>query len=170
MREQPSYWYVARTRHGAELGVRNRLESLGVENFVPTRKRRACRGKGMVEEPLLTCLVFLKATKSAALDLIHFQGVKADFMQDCATHQLMVVRDKEMEDFRRVFDFSLEEGGLVDQPLSVGERVRVTRGALKGVEGRVLELQGRTYVVVGLIHCLYARARVPRAWLEKIEK
>jgi len=57
----------------------------------------------------------------------------------------------------------------VDQPLSVGERVRVTRGALKGVEGRVLELQGRTYVVVGLINCLYARARVPRAWLEKIE-
>jgi len=79
------------------------------------------------------------------------------------------VRDKEMEDFRRVFDLSLEEGGLVDQPLSVGERVRVTRGALKGVEGRVLELQGRTYVVVGLINCLYARARVPRAWLEKIE-
>lgn len=169
MLEQASYWYVARTRHGAELGVRNRLESLGVEHFVPTRKRRAYRGKGLVEEPLLTCLVFLKATKSAALDLIHFQGVKADYLQDCATHQLMVVRDKEMEDFRRVFDLSLDEGGLVDKPLAVGERVRVVRGVLKGVEGRVLELQGRTYVVVGLMNCLYARARVPRAWLEKIE-
>lgn len=170
MLEQPSYWYVAHTRHGAELGVRNRLESLGVENFVPTRKRRGCRGRGMVEEPLLTCLVFLKATKAEALNLIHFQGVKADYLQDCATHQLMVVRDKEMDDFRRVFDCSLDEGGLMDQPLEVGEPVRVTRGVLKGVEGRVLELQGRTYVVVGLMNCLYARARVPRAWLEKIER
>ena len=73
-----------------------------------------------------------------------------------------------MEDFRRVLDFSLEEGGLVDQPLSVGERVRVTQGALKGVEGNVLELQGRIYVVVGLLNCLFARARVPRAWLERV--
>ena len=170
MTAQTAYWYVARTRHGAEIGVRNRLQSLGVENFVPTRTHRASRGKSMVEEPLLTCLVFLKATKSEALDLIHFRGVKADYLQDCATHQLMVVRDKEMEDFRRVFKFSVEEGGLLDKPLEIGEWVRVTRGVLKGVEGRVLELQGRIYVVVGLMNCLYARARVPRAWLEKIER
>lgn len=168
MERQSSYWYVAHTRHGAELGVRDRLSSLGVENFVPTRTRRSSRGKRMVEEPLLTSLVFLKASKADALDLIHLYGVKADYMLDCATHQLMVVRDKEMEDFRRVFDCSLEEGGLVDVPLAVGEKVRVTRGALRGVEGYVLELQGRTYVVVGLLNCIFARARVPRAWLEKI--
>ena len=169
MNAQTQYWFVARTRHGAELGVRNRLSSLGVENFVPTRRRKAYRGKGEVEEPLLTSLVFLKATKASALDLIHFQGVKADFMLDCATRQLMVVRDKDMEDFRRVLDLSLDEGGLVDKPLAVGERVRVVRGVLRGVEGRVLELQGKFYVVVSLMNCLFARARVPRAWLEKID-
>ena len=169
MQGQPSYWYVARTRHGAELGVRDRLSALGVEHFVPTRLRRSSHGKTLVEEPLLTSLVFLKATKAEALDLIHYQGVRADYLFDCATRRLMVVMDKEMEDFRRVFDLSMEEGGLMDKPLSVGERVRVTRGVLRGVEGYVLELQGRTYVVVGLLNCLYARARVPRAWLEKIE-
>lgn len=168
MGAQAAYWYVARTRHGAELGVRNRLASLGVEHFVPVRRRNASRGSKMVEEPLLTCLVFLHATKEDALGIIHTLGVKADYLLDCATHQLMVVRDKEMEDFRRVFDMSIEEGGLIDIPLSVGERVRVIRGALRGVEGRVLEIQGHTYVVVGLLNCLYARARVPRAWLEKI--
>lgn len=161
-------WYVARTRHGREIGVRNRLRALGVENFVPTRQRPAYRGKAMVEEPLLTSLVFLRTTKAEALDLIHFHGVQADYLFDCATHQLMVVPAKQMDDFRRVFDLSTEEGGLMDQPLAVGERVRVTRGPLRGVEGFVLELQGRTYVVVGLLNCLYARARVPRAWLEKI--
>ena len=162
-----SSWYVARTRHGAELGVSNRLSALGVEHFVPTRRRKASRGR-MAEEPLLTCLVFLKATRSQALDLIHFQGVKADYMFDCATHQMMVVPDKQMEDFMRVFELSPTEGGLIDKPLSVGERVRVTRGVLKGVEGYVLELQGRIYVVVSLLDSIFARARVPRAWLEKI--
>ena len=167
MAQQASYWYVARTRHGAEIGVRNRLSALGVEHFVPTRKRRASRGR-MAEEPLLTCLVFLKATRAQALDLIHFQGVKADYMFDCATHQMMVVPEKQMEDFQRVFTSSLDEGGLVDKPLAVGEKVRVTQGVLKGVEGYVLELQGKTYVVVGLLNCIFAKARVPRAWLEKI--
>lgn len=162
-----SSWYVARTRHGAEIGVRNRLSALGVENFVPTRRRKASRGR-TAEEPLLTCLVFLKATRSQALDLIHFQGVKADYMFDCATHRMMVVPDKQMEDFMRVFELSPTEGGLIDKPLSVGERVRVTRGVLKGVEGYVLELQGKIYVVVSLLDSIFARARVPRAWLEKI--
>ena len=169
MENQAAYWYVARTRHGAELGVRNRLSALGVENFVPTRTRRASRGNAVVEEPLLSSLVFLHATKSDALDLVHFRGIKADYLFDCATRRLMIVPDKQMEDFRRVLDLSLEEGGLVDQPLEIGERVRVVRGALSGVEGRVLELQGKTYVVVGLLNCLFARARVPRAWLEKIK-
>ena len=167
MAAQAAYWYVARTRHGAEIGVRNRLSALGVEHFVPTRKRKASRGR-TAEEPLLTCLVFLKATRSQALDLIHFQGVKADYMFDCATHQMMVVPEKQMEDFIRVFQVSLEEGGLMDKPLSVGEKVRVTQGVLKGVEGYVLELQGKIYVVVSLLDSIFARARVPRAWLEKI--
>ena len=167
MEGQSVYWYVARTRHGTELSVRNRLSELGVENFVPTRKRRAYRGKGLVEEPLLTCLVFLRATRSDALELIHGRGVKADYLFDCATRRMMTVPDKEMEDFRRVFDLSTDEGGLMDKPLAIGERVRVIRGVLRGVEGYVLELQGHTYVVVGLMNCLYARARVPRAWLEK---
>lgn len=168
MEGQRAYWYVAKTRHGSELGVRKRLDDLGVENFVPTRKRKASRGNSLVEEPLMACFVFLKATKSDALDLIHCRGVKADYMFDCATRQLMVVPDKQMQDFRRVFDLSLEEGGLIEKPLFIGDRVRVTKGVLRGVEGYVVELQGRIYVVVDLMNCLYARARVPRAWLEKI--
>ena len=168
MAEQKAYWFVAKTRHGAELGVRNRLTQLGVESFVPTRSRRSSRGSSMVEEPLLTSFVFLRATKPEALDLVHNYGLNASLVNDCATHQLMFVADKCMEDFRRVLDASIDEGGLMDKPLSVGEKVRVTQGVLKGVEGYVLELQGRIYVVVGLLNCLFARARVPRAWLEKI--
>ena len=87
---------------------------------------------------------------------------------DCATHKMMIVPDKEMSDFQRVFNLSIDEGGLIDRPLDIGDRVRVTRGALQGVEGFVMELQGELYVVVGLLNCLFARARVPRAWLEKI--
>jgi len=32
----------------------------------------------------------------------------------------------------------------------------------------VIEFQGRYYVVVSLLDSLFARARVPKSWLEKI--
>ncbi len=81
----------------------------------------------------------------------------------------MVVPDKQMEDFRRVLDLSTEEGGLLDRPLALGARVRVIKGVLSGVEGYVLELRGRTYVVVRLLDSWFAKASVPRAWLEPVD-
>ena len=160
-------WYVARTRHGAELGVRDRLAALGTEHFVPTVRSRGWRGR-TVEKPVVNCLVFLRATQAEALELIHVRGVRADYLFDCATRRLMIVPDKEMEDFRRVLDLSTDAGGLVDRPLKQGERVRVAKGPLQGVEGRVVIQQGRNYVVVSLLDTLFARASVPRAWIEII--
>lgn len=160
-------WFVARTRHGAEIGVRDRLAFFGVEHFVPTVKTRGWRGR-TVEKPVINCLIFIRATQPDALALIHERGLKADYLFDHATRHLMVVPDKAMEDFRRVMDLSTEEGGLMDRPLEQGARVRVAKGPLQGVEGRILELQGKHYVVVSLLDSLFARASVPRAWLEII--
>ena len=152
-------WYAARTRYGQELKVRDRLAREGVEHFIPVR----ADGR-----PVVTNLVFLKATKAEALDLANTGVVPVKYVIDCATRTLLVVPEKQMEDFRRVLDLSLEEGGLMDQPLSLGDRVKVVKGPLKGVEGRVIEFQGRYYVVVSLLDSLFARARVPKSWLEKI--
>ena len=162
-------WYVAKTRFfRGEIKMRDTLTGLGVENFVPVRTSRKTRGSGVSETPAAPNLVFLRATKADACALVTERFLPIRFVTDCATHQMMVVPDKQMEDFRRVFDYSAEEGGLLDQPLALGDAVRVIKGPLKGVEGNVMELQGRLYVVVALMGCIFARARVPRAWLEKI--
>ncbi len=162
-------WFVAKTRYfRQEIRLRDELSRRGVDVFVPTVSARKSRGAGSFEKVLAPNLVFVRATKESACMLVTRDSLPLRFVPDCATRQMMVVPDKQMDDFRRVFDLSLGEGGLIDKPLKVGERVRVTKGSLKGVEGFVEELLGRTYVVVGLIGCLWARARVPRAWLEKI--
>ena len=152
-------WFAARTRYGQELKVRDRLAREGVEHFIPVR----ADGR-----PVVTNLVFLKATKAEALDLANTGVVPVKYVIDCATRTLLVVPEKQMEDFRRVLDLNLEEGGLMDQPLALGDRVKVVKGPLKGVEGHVIEFQGRYYVVVSLLDSLFAKARVPKSWLEKI--
>ena len=163
-------WYAARTRYGQELGIRRRLETLGIEHFIPVKKSRSRNSGREVESPVITNLVFLRTTKSEACDLANTGMIHVKYIVDCATKTLLVVPEKQMEDFMRVLDCNVEEGGLMDEPLALGERVRVTKGVLRNVEGRVLELRGRYYVVVGLMDCCYAKAQVPRSWLERIEK
>ena len=162
-------WYAARTRYGQEIGIRDRLVSLGIEHFIPTGKRRNYRGK-MREYPLINNLVFVRATKRQACDLKVYDGLPVNWIFDYVNRTMLSVPDKQMDDFRKVVEASVEEGGLVDRPLSLGERVRVTTGPLKGVEGFVLELQGAYYVVVSLCGLVYARSRIPRAWLEKVNE
>ena len=104
------------------------------------------------------------------MNLVNTGVIPVKYIVDCATRTLLVVPDKQMEDFRRVLDLSTEEGGLVDAHLSLGDKVRVTKGPLKGVEGLVYQFQGRYYVVVSLLNSLFAKARVPRSWIERIDK
>ena len=161
---QQSYWYAARTRYGQELKVRDRLECRGVEHFIPTVPTDGPRK----EKAAVSNLVFLRTTKAEALELANTGVIPVKYIVDCATRTLLVVPDKQMEDFRRVMDLSLTEGGLVDRPLALGDRVRVTKGPLRGVEGHVVEFHGKLYVVVSLLDCLFAKARVPRSWIEKV--
>ena len=161
-------WFAARTRCGAELGVRTRLDSLGAEHFLPTEQRLRTRGRTRYERPLIPGMIFVHATKRQACAYANRDGLPVKYLIDPATRSLLVVPDKQMDDFRRVLDLSLETGGLVDEPLALGDRVRVVKGVLNGVEGHILELHGQTYVVVGLLNAFFARASVPRAWLERI--
>ena len=162
-------WFVARMRCGAELGVRDKLERLGAENWLPVEVRMRTRGKKTYEHPVLPGMIFVRATRQQACSLVNDMGLPVRYMIDPATRTLLVVPDVQLDNFRRVLDLSCEEGGLVDCPVELGDYVRVTKGPLTGVEGRVLEFRGRTYVVVGLLDCWFARAEVPRAWLERIE-
>ena len=160
-------WYAARTCYGQEINVRDRLAAAGVEYFIPTETRRNSRGKNK-EHPIIHCLIFIRTTKQEACDLKSLDFLPVKYLFDYVRHTMLTVPDKQMDDFRRVLEASVTEGGLVDQPLALGDRIRVTRGPLRGVEGHVLELSGKLYVVVGICGMAYAKARIPRAWLERI--
>lgn len=166
-KEHNIFWYAARTRYGQEITVRDRLSSLGFDYFIPTTRAKNYRGKTR-EKPVINNLVFLRASKQEACDLKVYQGLPLNYMYDSVSHSMLVVPDKQMDDFMRVFDQSIKEGGLVNESLAIGEKVRVTDGPLKGVEGHVVELLGEYYVSVGLCGLVCARAKVARAWLEKI--
>ena len=160
-------WFVARTRYfRREILVRDQLRRMGIENFVPTVLRRRTRGSGKTERAAAPNLVFVRTDKQSACALITEHHLPMEWIQDCATRKMMVVPDKQMSDFQRVFEIaSLEEGGLMTGEFSPGDAVEVTEGPLRGVEGNILEEAGRLYIVVGLAGSIFARSLVPKAWL-----
>ncbi len=165
---QQKHWYVGRTRYfRKEIQMRDLLTEMGVENFVPTLKTRRTRGKGMAEKAAAPNLVFVRTDKVSACALITERHLPMEWMQDCATHCMLQVPDKQMEDFQRVFSVAtLEEGGILTEAFAPGDAVQVTEGPLRGVEGNIVEDAGKIYVVVGLAGSVFARAMVPKAWLK----
>ena len=163
-------WFASRTRYGQELSIGRKLAERGVELFIPTKittvERTGRRRK--VEKPLINNLVFLRATKPVALELANAWGIPLHYIIDRSTGTLLVVPDKQMDDFVRVLGEEEDVTGLSGQPVAAGDRIRVVRGKLKGVEGQVLETSDKTFIVVSLCGLLQAKARVPRTAFEKI--
>lgn len=163
-------WFASRTRYGQELSIGRKLAERGVEHFIPTEittvERNGRRRK--VEKPLVNNLVFLRATKPVALELANAWGIPLHYIIDRSTGTLLVVPDKQMDDFVRVLGEEEDVTGLSGQPVAAGDRIRVVRGKLKGVEGQVLETSDKTFIVVSLCGLLQAKARVPRTAFEKI--
>ena len=107
MIENQKYWFAARTRDKQEFAVRKSLdkfkaeEGLDLDYYLPTRtvvsqlKYRRKR----TEVPVIRNLIFIYATKQTACDLSNVYGVRLYYMKDLFTHSMLVVPNKQMEDF-----------------------------------------------------------------------
>ena len=160
--ESQACWFAAKTHSGQELKVRDILSREGVGFFIPTQRSSSGR-----EIPLISALVFLRTTKPRALALTNEKGLPVRFLIDCATRTLAVVGDKEMEDFQRILDLSVE---VSTEPFAPGDRIQGVKGPLKGVEGRVLELSGKYYIAASLLGSLYTKVRIPKSWTRRMEE
>ncbi|WP_300702692.1 UpxY family transcription antiterminator, partial [Bacteroides sp.] len=106
------YWYAARTRDKQEFTIRKSLEklkteeNLDIECYLPTRtvvtqlKYRRKRS----EVPVIRNLIFVRATKQTACDISNKYSVPLFYMKDLFSRGMLVVPNKQMEDFMFVMD------------------------------------------------------------------
>lgn len=66
MSEQQEYWFAARTKKDQEFSVRNALEKLGIEYFLPTQFviRQLKYRRRRVEVPVIKNLIFVRPRKT----------------------------------------------------------------------------------------------------------
>ncbi|EOA57231.1 MULTISPECIES: UpxY family transcription antiterminator [Bacteroides] len=174
MSEQQQYWFAARTRDKQEFVIRDSLEKLradiNIEYYLPTqfvirqlKYRRKC-----VEVPVIRNLIFVRATKQDACDLSNKYGVQLYYIKDFVTRAMLIVPDKQMEDFKQIMDLNPDNISFDNEVLTVGSKVRVMKGDLCGVEGELALEANKTYVIIRIEGVLTASVKVAKSYLKVI--
>ena len=114
-------------------------------------------------------MIFVRATKKTACAIPNVYGVPLFYMRDLSTRSLLVVPEKQMEDFMFVMDLSPDGVSFDNGALSAGHKVRVVKGDFCGIEGETTTRSNKTYVVIRIKDILTATIKVPRSYLKIIE-
>lgn len=146
--EPASAWYVLRITYQRELSVRDKLNKLGVENFVPTQRvrRRTPQGRFYYsEEAAVHNYVFVRTTPMMLRALKREQLRELRYVMQTIDgfSRFLIVPDDQMRNFIAVAGNS-EERVLFLPPDTVdwsrGQRVRILGGPFEGVEGTFLRI------------------------------
>jgi transcription antitermination factor NusG len=140
-------WYAIRTRSNQERVAVDVLKGKGYEPYVPlyqVRRRRPDRSV-TVDLPLFPGYVFCRFNHGHRLPILTTPGVVSvvGFGSDPAP-----IPDEEIQAVRAALMF-----GLAAAPhpfLREGQRVRVTHGPMKGVEGIVVKMKADWRLVVSI--------------------
>jgi len=131
-RTEKGAWCAVYTRHQHEKTVSEVLESKGFEVFLPLYEstRRWKDRRKVLTLPLFPCYVFVRGAIERRLPVLTTPGVHMIINRG---ERIATVPEEEIDAIRRTVEsqFRVEPHPF----LRCGERVRVVRGSLEGVEG-----------------------------------
>ena len=140
-------WWVLYTRHQHEKTVAESLSVHGFEVFLPlyeSTRRWKDRTK-ILSLPLFPCYVFVRGGYNRMLEVVTTPGVNMILHRG---ERVVTIPEAELDAIRRTV-----EGHLSVEPhpfLKCGERVRVIRGSLEGVEGVLIRKKGSFRLVLSV--------------------
>lgn len=131
-KHEPTNWWALYTRHQHEKTVANILSAKGFEVFLPlyqSTRRWKDRSK-VIDLPLFPCYVFVRGGLDRRLQVVTTPGVHMILFNG---ENVAIIPEAEIQAIQKavVGPFHVEPHPF----LKCGERVRVTRGSLEGVEG-----------------------------------
>ncbi len=169
-------WYAIRVTYSREMKLNAYLDSLGITTFLPMRHVAGAgihAGK-MRLVPVIHNLLFVQSTREDLDKLKHYNAVAMNmrYIMDKSERCPIVIPDEQMHNFIAVSGTNDEQLIYLSNEeisMKVGDCVRITGGAFKGVEGELLRIKGDRRLVVRLNGFMaVATAFIHPKFLEKI--
>lgn len=143
-------WYALYTKSRAEKKVYEELKGLGIDTYLPLKReqRQWSDRKKWVEVPVISSYIFVKIYPQQYREVFNARGVVA-----YVSHkgQAVAIPDREIEAMRRTVENKLAFSVESDK-IKKGEKVTITSGPLKGIEGEVEEIQGTKKLYLRISH------------------
>ena len=182
---QPFRWYVAIVSNNTEKVCAEKIAALGYDTYVPTQKelRRWKNGRRkIIDRIVIPAAVFVRCTEADRRHhVVNLPFVKRFMVNRAAAtnqygwHPVAIVSDREIEKLRFILYNSDAAITIEPLPLRLGDKVRVVRGKLLGLEGNIVRCESHDSadaanldIVVQLDILGCARMNISPTDLEKI--
>jgi transcriptional antiterminator RfaH len=139
-------WYAIYTKSRNEKRVSELLTQQGIENYLPLMKKIRIWSdrKKTVEMPLFSSYIFVNIDEKEYYECLKTQGV-VKFVS--FERKRVAVPSFQIEAIRKFVETG-EELIPNEGDFTIGKRVKVIRGGMKGLEGRLSEVLGKQRVKV----------------------
>ena len=132
----PVRWVAALVQMCTEKKVGDRLKKLGIENYVPTQTEihQWSDRKKKVERVVIPMVVFVRVDEATERTL-RMQSFIRKILTYPGQKAAAVIPDDQIDRLKFMLKQADSPVELMPENLRVGDRVRIARGALKGLEG-----------------------------------
>ena len=154
-----SRWFVAIVKNNTEKSASEKLEKLGFKPYLPIQKETRIWKNGkraVVERVVIPSVIFVNCTEDERKEIVNLYFINR-FMTNKAgsstnsTKPLAIIPDSQIRTLQFMLGNSDTPVTITSRPFKKGDKVRVIRGKLKGLEGEVMDLnKDKTELVVGL--------------------
>lgn len=153
--EEHKEWYAIRVTYNREMKVKEELDSMSIENFIPMHYRAIERDGKLVKrlEPTIHNLIFIFIEPSRMKDYKMHTKMPIRYIMDKEKHLPIVIPPQQMENFIAVagtYDEQLIYLNPKPGDFANGDRVRILGGPFEGAEGVFVRLKGDRRVVVNI--------------------
>lgn len=178
--ENDKLWYVFAISFKKELEVRDELQSLGFDAYVPMHYRlQTIHGRRVRrQEPAIYGLVFVKGARKALLGYRETSRLKGYmFLKSRRTMEgvleYVYVREADMENFRKLNEVEGAELKYYkpdELRLAKGEKVKIMDGPFEGITGIIQKLPHKRgqYLVVSLPNVAIATVSIKPEYLQPL--
>lgn len=151
-----SHWFVAIVKNNTEKSVAEKLSDAGVTFYLPTQEELRIWRNGRrkkVERVVIPATIFIHCTEPERREIVklpyinRFMTNKAACSPGRVGSPLAVIPDSQIRTLR--FMLGNAEGEVTVSPVyGKGDKVKVIRGCLRGLEGEIIETSGGSELMV----------------------
>lgn len=129
-------WLVAIVRICHEKKTGERLTKMGIENFLPIQQEvhQWSDRRKIVDRVLLPMMIFVHVDLQEQKEVLTLSSISR-YMVLRGESTPAVIPDQQMLRFKFMLDYSDETISMSTSPLAPGEKIRVIKGPLAGLEG-----------------------------------